>query len=119
MRFAFDPVRRWKRDGFVLELWDTHVPTGRGYLGDTYLAFRFSDRGRVIFQGSNFAPPLGVAIDSDECVAACLFGFTLRPGDVGEEFFDGYTPLQLAWMDSGRAEEFRDLAATIEGTSDV
>ena len=50
MRFG-DRVRNWRQDGFKLELWDTHEPTGRGYLGDTYLAYRFCDRSKVIFQG--------------------------------------------------------------------
>src|SRR3954453_16155169 len=105
MRFVWSKIRTWRRDGFVLELWDTHLPTGRGYLADTLLAFRFSDRGRVIFAGDGFAPPLGVAIDSDACVAACLFGFPLRPGDVEEEFFDGYTARQRAWIESDRVDE--------------
>src|SRR5438270_420156 len=102
MRFDWSKIRNWNRDGFKLVLWDTSIPTGRGYLADTLLAYQFSDRGRVIFSGRNFVPPLGVPIDPDECVAACLFGFTLRPGDVEMDYFDGYTPHQSDWMESGR-----------------
>jgi hypothetical protein len=104
MRGTTEKVRTWRRDGFILELWDTHRPTGTGYLGHTRLAYRLSDRGRVILAGDDFVPPLGVAIDSDECVAALLFGFTLMPGDVEEEFFESYTPTQAEWLGSGRAE---------------
>jgi hypothetical protein len=68
-------------------------------LADTLLAYRFSDGGR------NFVPPLNVAIDSDECVAACLFGSTLKPGDVEEEFVDGYSPRQREWMETNRVDE--------------
>jgi hypothetical protein len=109
-----EKIRTWRRDGFVLELWDTHQPTGRGYLGDSYLAYRFCDRGRVIFQGSGFVPPLSVPIDSDACVAACLFWFTLQPGDVEEEFFNGYSRAQREWADSGRAEQLGWLVQEME-----
>jgi hypothetical protein len=102
MRGFAEKVRTWRRDGFRLDLWDTHVPAGTGYLGHTLLAYRLTDRGRTIFQGDRFIPPLGVSIDSDECVAACLFWFTLQPGDVDEEFFEGHTTLQREWMESGR-----------------
>src|SRR4051812_41426667 len=89
MRWVNERIKTWRRDGFTLELWDTHVPTGTGRLAHTVLAYRFSDRGKTIFAGDRFVPPLGVCVDSDECVAACLFWFTLKPGDVEEEFFDG------------------------------
>lgn len=114
MPFVWSKIRTWRRDGFKLVLWDTHVPTGRGYMADTLLAFQFSDQGRVIFSGRCFAPPLGVAVDSDECVAACLFGFTLRPGDVEEEFFDGYTSCQRAWVETGRPDEMYALVRNME-----
>jgi hypothetical protein len=104
MRGTSEKVRTWRRGGFTLELWDTHRPTGTGYLGHTCLAYRLSDRGRVIFAGDNFVPPLGVAIDSEETVDALLFGFTLMPGDVEDEFFESYTPTQAEWLGSGRAE---------------
>lgn len=99
MRGFGEKIRTWRRDGFVLELWDTFVPTGSGRLAHTLLAYRFSDRGRVIFQGSGFVPPLSVPIDSDACVSACLFWFTLQPGDVEEDFFDGYSRAQRDWIE--------------------
>ncbi len=118
MIFAWSRIRTWKSDGFKLVLFDTHVPTGRGYLADTLLAFRFYDRGRVIFQGRNFAPPLGVSIDSDEAVAACLFPFTLRPGDVEEEFFDGYSIRQRNWLETGRPGELYVILRDIEASAE-
>src|SRR4051812_11802848 len=113
MRYVWSKIRTWKRNGFRLVLWDTHIPTGRGYLADTLLAYQFSDRGRVIFQGRTFVPPLGVPIDSDECVAACLFSFSLRHGDVEEECFDGYTPRQRAWMETERVDELYALVREV------
>jgi hypothetical protein len=113
MRGTTEKVRTWRRDGFVLELWDTHRPTGTGYLGHTRLAYRLSDRGRVIFAGDDFVPPLGVAIDSDDCVAALLFGLTLMPWEVKDDFFDGYTTTQREWLESGRAEELRGIISLV------
>jgi hypothetical protein len=113
MRFGIR-VRNWRRDDFKLELWDTNEPTGRGYAGDTYLAYRFSDRGRVLFQGSNFVPPLSVPIDGDACVVACLFWFTLKPGEVEEEFFNGYSRAQRTWMESGRADDLSAIVWSME-----
>jgi hypothetical protein len=118
MHFVWSKIRTWKRDGFKLVLYDTHVPTGRGFMADTLLAYRFSDGGRVIFSGRGFAPPLGVAIDSDECVAACLFAFCLRPGDVEEEFFDGYTARQRAWLETDRVDELYALVRDVEASAE-
>jgi hypothetical protein len=110
MRSFEDKVRTWRLDGFTLELWDTHVPTGSGYLAHTLLAYRFSDRGTVVFAGDRFAPPSGVCVDSDECVAAVLFWFTLKPGDTEGEFFESYSPLQMSWVESTRADDLSAIA---------
>ena len=107
-------IRAWRREGFTLELWDTHEPTGTGRLAHTYLAYRLSDRGRTIFAGDDFAPPLSVAIDSDSCVAACLFRFTLEPGEVEPSYFAGYTSAQREWLESGRAVELSSLLWQLE-----
>jgi hypothetical protein len=115
MRLFAEKVRTWRRAGFTLELWDTQVPTGTGRLAHTLLAYRLSDRGRTVFAGDGFAPPLGVAIDSDECVAACLFWLALKPGEVEEEFFDGYTHDQWAWIESGRADDLSTILWHLEG----
>ena len=114
MRGFGERVRTWRRAGFTLELWDTHKPAGTGYLAHTELAYRLSDRGRVIFQAADFVPPLGVAIDGDECVAALLFWFALRPGDVEDDFFAGYTPTQSEWLESGRAEELAAILSELQ-----
>ena len=114
MRGFAKRVRAWRRDGFKLELWDTRVPTGTGRLAHTLLAYRLSDRGAVIFAGDDFTPPLGVAIDSDECVVACLFRFTLEPGEAEPSYFAGYSPTQREWVESGRANELSSLMWQLE-----
>jgi hypothetical protein len=114
MRLFAEKVRTWRRAGFTLEIWDTNRPTGTGRLAHTLLAYRLSDRGRVIFASDCFVPPLGVAIDSDECLAACLSQLTLESGGVEQDHFDEYTPGQRAWLESGRADELSALAWQLE-----
>ena len=110
-----EKVRTWRRGGFTLELWDTHVPTGTGRLAHTLLAYWFSDRGRVIFVGDDFSPPLGVCIDGDECLVGLLFWSALRPGDTDADYFAGYTPLQREWVESGRADDLAGIVRELRG----
>lgn len=114
MRGFREKLRTWRRDGFTLELWDTHVPTETGRFAHTLLAYRLSDRGRVLFVGDGFAPPLGVAIDCDECLVVLLSWFTLKPGDTDDEFFDTYTPEQRAWVESCRADQLAWMVPEME-----
>jgi hypothetical protein len=115
MRGFGEKVRTWRRDGFTLEVWDTNVPTGTGRLAHTLLAYRLSDRGRTIFAGDSFSPPLGVCIDSDECVAALLFWFTLQPGDTDDDYFADYTQIQREWLESGRADDLAGIIREMKG----
>jgi hypothetical protein len=110
-----EKVRTWRGGGFTLELWDTNIPTGTGRLAHTLLAFRLSDRGRVIFAGDGFSPPLGVCIDSDECIASLLFWFTLQQGDTDAGYFADYTALQREWVESGRAEDLAGVVREMRG----
>src|SRR4051812_45588942 len=118
MRFFHERIGAWRRDGFTLELWDTHHPIGTGIMGHTLLAYRLSDRGRTIFAGEGFVPPLGVCVDADETVAALLFWFTWEPGDTDEEFFDAYTPMQREWVESGRADDLSAILWEMECSED-
>jgi hypothetical protein len=94
-------IKLWRRDGFTLRLYDT----GRtGAYGKARLAYRFSDRGKVIFEGDDyFASPMH-AIDSMDAAYGLMGFLSLRPGDTDEEWFASYTPEQMAWCQSGRAE---------------
>jgi len=94
-------IKTWRRDGFSLRLYDT----GRtGDYGKARLAYRFRDRGTLIFEGDDFFCSPMHAIDSLDCVYSLLGFLSLRPGDTDSEYFDGYTPEQMAWCQSGRAE---------------
>ncbi len=116
MRGFAEKIRTWRRAGFTLELWDTHVPTGTGRLAHTLLGYHLSDGGRVIFAGDGYAPPLSVAINSDECLAALLSWLAMQPGDADEEFFEEYTPTQREWLESGRADDLSSMAREMEAS---
>jgi hypothetical protein len=59
--------------------------------------------GEVLFEGSDYRPsPLHRTTEER---ALCLLAFlTLQPGDTDEEYFENYTPAQLAWATSFRCE---------------
>jgi hypothetical protein len=103
-------IREWNADTFELKLWDT-------YRTDRYnksiLAYELRDNGTVIFEGEDFACSPCHAIDSDKCVASLLSFLSLRPGDTDPEYFESYTPEQMAWCRS-RAEELSWLQMELE-----
>jgi hypothetical protein len=107
----YDLIRVWKAGDFLLKLWDTHRVDR---YGKTVLAYKFYDGGRLIFKGEDFhCSPLH-AIDSDETVAGVLAFLSLKPGDTDAEWFEEYSPAQLAWCLS-RAEELSWYVEELEG----
>jgi hypothetical protein len=102
------------RDGatYRLTLWDTGRMDGRG---QSKLGYRFerlpepstlpqgmedAPAPGVIFEGEDFAGSPMHADDSDETLAALLGFLTLRKGDTDAEYFENYSPEQLAWSES-------------------
>jgi hypothetical protein len=80
---------------FTLRLYDTYE-TDR--LGKHIVRYVFTMGDNVIFDDRLHCSPLH-AIDSDECVRACLDYISLRPGDTDREFFADYTPAQHEFAD--------------------
>jgi hypothetical protein len=105
-----DLIRTWEADGFKLELYDTY----QAHHGKAVLAFRFSDGGQLVFQGEEYGCSPLHAIDGDESVAGLLAFLSLRPGDTDREYFANYTPEQIAWVQSGRAETLACLQSELE-----
>jgi hypothetical protein len=90
----FDHVRTWGNGDYRLELYDT-CQTDR--YGKSVLAYQFFHNGTLIFEGADFhASPLH-AIDGDQTVAGLLHFLSLQPGDTDPDYFDDYTPEQLAF----------------------
>ncbi len=51
----------------------------------------------VLFEGEDFGNSPMHAIDSDATVGSLMGFLTLRPGDTDADYFDAYTPEQLAY----------------------
>ena len=97
---TYEKIKVWAKDGFRLTLYN---PNRRDHMGKNVLAYRFTDKGKVIFQGEDFACSPMHSVDSLSTVYSLLGFLSLRPGDTDKEYFDKYTPEQLAWADE-RAE---------------
>lgn len=64
--------------------------------GQEYVAYRLNmGRACTLFEGSDYSPSPGWAIDSDASVACLMSFLTLKPGDTDDEYFAEYTPQQL------------------------
>jgi hypothetical protein len=58
---------------------------------------------QTVFEGADFGCSPLHAIDSDRTIVGLMSFLTLRPGDTDREYFDAYTPEQLAYC-SAHAE---------------
>lgn len=93
-----EQIRHVRFDGYELRLFATN---GRDWRGQTRLAYEFGKVGEpALFEGSDFCGSPMHADDSDETLR-CLIGFlTCKPGDTDREYFDDYTPEQMAFAQS-------------------
>ena len=95
-RVRLTPYRKGMGPTFTLTLLDGRFDGRRDRL--SYCLAMSEGAGRVtLFEGDDFSPSPAHAWDSDECVSALLGFLTLRPGDTDGEYFDNYTPEQLAY----------------------
>ena len=93
----FTPYRKGHGPTFTLRTWDTgHTMQGKSRLR---YELRQHDNGTttVLFSGDDFGCSPLHAIDSDDTIAGLMSFLTLRPGDTDREYFDAYTPDQLAY----------------------
>lgn len=63
----------------------------------TYLAYRLWCRGKLVFEGNDYSGSPLHADDSYATLAGLLHFLSLRPGDTDGDYFDAYTPEQLAF----------------------
>ncbi len=98
LRGARAPFVKWHEDGFELFIFHTHQRRD----GKWRMAYVLFDDGEVIFKGDDFFSPN----DFDErWNVAQLLGFlSLQDGDTDREYFDEYTPQEIAWRDERAAE---------------
>lgn len=90
----------------------TGLSDREGLFGRAYYYYRLEIDGKVVFEGEDYGAS-SVYMDedgwSDALPAKAVFdlmGFLiLKPGDVEDEYFDNYTEEQLAFAESGLADE--------------
>ena len=101
-------IRAVKLDsGHLLYLWRTDK--NREYYGQglaaRFLGYRFvAPDGTILFQGDGFHPGAVKDPTGNDVLADLLSSLTTKPGDTDDEYFEKYTPAQLAWAESNDAE---------------
>lgn len=97
-------VYEWEQDGFRVEL----LPFGRHPVSNKMrISFELRDNGKLIFKGDEFFLSPMYQFNQDEAVMELLGFLTLQPGDTDDEYFKDYTPEQLEWCKSSRADDLR------------
>lgn len=82
----------------------SHFYTLKMYETDgTDIAYRLTQDGKDLFKGRQYRVGAGTCADSDDSVRGLMGFLTLRPGDTDREYFDNYTPEQMAFAE-GDAE---------------
>ena len=81
--------------GYTLTTWDvtTVQPHGRSLLAYVLT----SPDGSALFDAADFGVSPYSVVDSDETLRSLLSFLLTRPGDTDAEYFDAYTPAQLAF----------------------
>lgn len=97
----FQPYLKGKGPTFSLVTWDCrrYHRNGPQWLIGYRLTMREDGKSTTLFCGEDFGCSQMHAIDSDYCVREIMGFLTLRPGDTDREYFDNYTPEQLAYCD--------------------
>ena len=102
------PFVKWHADGFELFIFHTHQKRD----GKWRMAYVLFDEDEVVFKGDDFFSPND--LDEKWNVAELLGFLSLRDGDTDDEYFESYTPEQIAWRDE-RAEELSLWVSFMEG----
>lgn len=89
-------------NSYRLRTWATGRYDDRGQQWVGYeLAIKAPESGRkpytVLFTGEDYSPSPCRAIDSDDACGGLLMFLVLKPGDTDSDYFNSYTPGQLAW----------------------
>lgn len=93
----------WQHYNFTISLRNPiYISEGR-----YTLSYTLHEDSTLVFSDKDFSPPPMCGHDYFSLHSVmCLLGFlTLKPGDTDDEYFEKYTPEQLAWTKSIQCED--------------
>lgn len=99
-------IYQFSRDSFILTLWSV--------AGEENKAYRLVDKGRAIFQGTDYRPSPMHAWTTEQAAGGLLVFLTLAPGDTDPDYFNTYTADQTVWTASNRREDLQLIAEDLE-----
>jgi len=96
-------------------------PSGYDRLGKARLGYQLlrGTAGEVLFEGEDFSPGAMMALDGDKAILSLLSFLTLKLGDTDDEYFQNYSPAQLAWTESTDCEELALRVSLAEEGSEI
>ena len=95
----FRPYLPGKGPSFRLRTFDRGIYRNGRNQTSYALEMKVGPKYIVLFTGDDFGHSPMDAIDSDGAIAGLMSFLTLRPGDTDSEYFDAYTPGQLAYCE--------------------
>ena len=105
-------IKVWRKDDLRLTIYNAYKKCQ--YKGNTSVAYRFTQAGKLLFEGNDFHPSPLHADDSMETVYSLLSFLTLQEGDTDDEYFANYTKAQLAWIRSAKCENLSYFVSYME-----
>jgi len=98
-----DILRQINLNGYTLETWDTGT---YDHCGKTRIGYSLTHpNGWVVFEGEDFYGSPMHCDDSNATLRSIMGFLVLTFGDTDKEYFEGYTPEQLAWVESQDRED--------------
>jgi hypothetical protein len=102
-----DVLRKITLNGYTLETYDTG---NRDRRGQTCIGYSLTHpSGWVVFEGEDFCSSPMHCDDSNANIRSLMSFLTLAFGYTDREYFEGYTPKQLAWVESQDREDLEML----------
>jgi hypothetical protein len=100
MEATMSSTSYWKRGPVKLTMTALNVEDHK-----TRIICRMKWNDKIVFEGRDFFAPLGWWPIGERARLNLLAFLTLQDGDTDAEYFEGYTPEQLAWRESRDCEE--------------
>lgn len=111
---TFDTVLHHRLELFNLGV-NAAPDSSRSWMIKERIGYRFYTGDTLIFEGVDFFTPLGMSRDMRRVAGELLCFLTLREGDTDAEYFDDYTPAQLAWRDYYAEDLSAEVSAQMDG----